>query len=73
MTLSATERAILDLLSDEDEDLHLPTALDTLANVVAGLCLLATGQPPLGLAAEFAEVMQARVAGDDAEPERLLS
>ena len=57
----STERAILDLLSDEDGDYHLGQALTLLLDVVAVLCL--EGAQPGHLASEFAVKMQRRVAG----------
>lgn len=57
----STERAILDLLSDEDGDYHLGQSLTLLLDVVAVLCL--EGAQPDQLASEFAVKMQRRVAG----------
>lgn len=64
-----TERAILDLLSDEDDEYHTGEALTTLVNVVAGIC--AQARRPDDLAVEFAVKLRRRVA--DADQPRWLS
>lgn len=59
----STERAILDLLSDEDDEYHTGEALTTLVNVVAGIC--AQARRPDDLAVEFAVKLRRRVAAAD--------
>jgi len=67
----STEDAILDLLCDEDDELHVGAALTTLVNVVAGLCCI--GSRPEGLADNFAEVLRQRIASREPERPRWLS
>lgn len=59
----STERAILDLLSDEDDELHVGEALTTLVDVVAGICALAVC--PDDLAVEFAVKLRKRLHAAD--------
>lgn len=68
----STERAILDLLSDEDDEYHTGEALTTLVNVVAGICLQA--RRPDDLAVEFAlKLHRAMIEADKAGQPRWLS
>lgn len=72
----STEQAILDLLSDEDDEVHAGQALSTLVDVVAGICCLATNSTPEALAEGFVAVLLQRVRlGQEiiAEERRLLS
>lgn len=67
----AVESAILDLLCDEDGDLHVGDALTVLLHIVAGLCCQATSQRPVDLATVFA-VRLRQVVADQDNAERTL-
>lgn len=59
----STEQAILDLLSDQDDEYHTGEALTALVNVVAGIC--AQARHPEELAVEFAVKLRRRLAAAD--------
>lgn len=65
------EAEILDLLCDEDDDLHVGEALTVLLHVAAGLCCCATTHTPDELATEFAVKLRQLVARGT-QSERLL-
>lgn len=55
------ESQVLDLFADEDEEVDVGTALETLLGVVGGLCLLGEHQTPLQLAETFSTGLRAGV------------
>ncbi|MCR5855968.1 hypothetical protein [Mesorhizobium sp. J428] len=65
------EAAILDILADEDDDLHIGEALTVLLNVVAGICC--EDRNPHELAIEFGVRLGRHVSDEVDRQHRVLS